>query len=132
MAETRTTSKKARTRTKTNHTLASAASQIDEVKATCATPPLAGTSPVQSCDRVLTAWDVEMGELFRVFLQLASWGFGLPPQSERCGVVSLQPLFPSSLFVSTLLLPELFSLLVSFPSPGHFQPSSFQFSSSRR
>ena len=79
LVETRTTSKKARTRTKTNHTLASAASQIDEGKATCAIPPLAGTSPVQLCDKVLTAWDVEMGELFLVFLLLASWGFGLPP-----------------------------------------------------
>jgi len=81
-----------------------------QVKAGCVSPPLAGTSPVQSCDKVLTVRDVETGELFRPFLLLASWGFGLPPQSEWCGVVS-SSLDPSSFQPSSLR-----SSLNPFPS----------------
>ncbi|KIK07714.1 hypothetical protein K443DRAFT_170303 [Laccaria amethystina LaAM-08-1] len=69
-----------------------------------------------------------MGELSRDFLLLVSGGFGLPPQSEWCGVVSFQPpssLHPSSFQPSSLRNSLLYPFPPLFPPPFNPLPSNF-------
>ncbi|KIJ99611.1 hypothetical protein K443DRAFT_162759 [Laccaria amethystina LaAM-08-1] len=104
-----------------------------QVEAGCVTGPLAGASLAQSCDNVLTVWDVEMASgvvfcLSNPLLLFIPLRFN-HPLSETIFFTRFLPVpspLPSSRLISTRFLPICFftSLTTLSPANAYKSPSS--------